>query len=171
MHPGAYGFVQRAAALVPSRGPVYEIGSRIINGGVREIFHGRDFLGLDVAPGQGVDVVADGATYDPRPLLGPPSTVVCCEVLEHTPAALDIVTQAARVLAPGGTLIVTCATDGRAPHSAVHGGPLQPGEYYANVSDAAVLAHLAVLGLEVLGSLTRHDIGDFYVVARKAGDA
>ena len=107
-----------------------EIGSRNINGSVRPLFNGAVYLGIDTTAGPGVDETADGAHFQPGLLL---DTVVCCEVLEHTESAADIIGNSLRILEPGGVLIVTCAAPPRAPHSAVDGGALQPGEYYQNI--------------------------------------
>jgi len=43
------------------------------------------------------------------------------------------VLQAFRMLEPGGMFVMTAAGPGRAPHSAVDGKGLQPGEHYANI--------------------------------------
>lgn len=131
MHDAAYAYVREAVrtTTVPD-GPVVEIGARNINGTVRDLFPGRSYVGVDDVPGDGVDVVANGAEYQPPT---PPAIVVCTETLEHTSEAEAICRQVARILAPGGVFIVTAAGDGRAPHSAIDGGPLRPGEYYDNV--------------------------------------
>lgn len=107
-----------------------EIGGRNVNGSVRPLFPDAPYVSVDVRPGPEVDVVADGATFVPEV---PPACVVCCEVLEHTPAAEAICRHACAILAPGGHFIVTAAGEGRAPHSAIDGGPVRPDEFYRNV--------------------------------------
>lgn len=132
MHPAAYQYVADAVARLPQRPrSVVEIGSRFINGGIRSLFRGAAYTGIDIVAGPGVDIVADGATWQPP---APVDVVVCCEVLEHTPKAPLIIANAARMLTPGGCLIVTAAGPGRAPHSAIEGGPLRKDEYYRNVT-------------------------------------
>lgn len=134
MHREAYEFVASCVARfgVPER--VVEIGSRDINGTVRPLFAGcRSYVGLDLVPGPGVDVVADARTWRPR---RPVDCVVCCEVLEHTPHAREIVESAHAMLREGGLLILTAACEPRRPHSAVDGGPVRDGEYYRNVDPA-----------------------------------
>src|SRR5262245_62083953 len=126
MHLEAYAFVQGMAHERP-RGPVLEIGGRNINGTVRGLFVGDPYCAIDLTPGPGVDVVADGASFAP---LAAPACIVCCEVLEHTGAAAAIVRNAHRILRPGGILLLTAAGPGREPHSAIDGGDLRPGEYY-----------------------------------------
>lgn len=131
MHDAAYTYLLRHSAIVP-HGPILEIGSRFVNGTARALFPACPaYIGIDLIPGRCVDTVADGATYLP-PIQ--PVGIVCAEVLEHTASARDICRHAAEVLGPGGVLLLTAAGEGRAPHSAVDGGPLRAGEYYRNVT-------------------------------------
>lgn len=140
MHPEARGFV-RTALLRHTPRVVLEVGSRDINGGVRDLFVGAEsYVGIDVVDGPGVDLVADGATYWPDQR---PDTVVCCEVLEHAPEAEAIVRHLVEVVSPGGLVIFTCAGPLRTPHSAVDGGPLRAGEFYRNLAAADLRAWLA----------------------------
>jgi hypothetical protein len=75
-----------------------------------------------------------------------------------------VLTHIAQVLAPGGTLLATMATDHRAPHSAVDGGPLPPAEYYGNVDPVELEAHLRPL-FEFVEVETHPQRGDLYVRA------
>lgn len=169
MHPQAYHFVATAARDHHAQAPVYEIGSRNINGTVRGLFsHLGLYLGVDVMPGPDVDLVVDAATYAP-PI--PPATVVCCEVLEHTPAAQAIVMRAASVLEPGGLLIITTAGDGRAPHSAIDGGPVRPGEYYRNLSIGELQQWATASGVDTVRMSETDNPGDVYFVGRKRGES
>jgi hypothetical protein len=132
MHAAAFQFCVRIMDAVPMpEGLVVELGARNVNGSVRTLFPNRRYIGVDVAPGFGVDVVADGATVT---LNESAAVVVTTEVLEHTPEAPAICLNAWRLLQPGGVLIVTCAGIGRAPHSGIDGWELRDGEYYENVS-------------------------------------
>ena len=68
-------------------------------------------------------------------------------------------------LVPGGRLIVTCATDPRAPHSGHDGGVLRAGEHYRNIPETelkAWLADWADVEIEV-----HADRGDLYATAVK----
>jgi len=145
MHAAAYRFVESVASKC--RGPVYEIGSRDINGSVRPLFGAVKYLGVDLKPGPGVDVVGDALDYLPP---FEPQTVVCCEVLEHCAAAILLVMHACGLVPPGGALILTTAGAERPPHSALDGGPLRPFEFYLNWPrvqlESAIVAH----GLTVL---------------------
>lgn len=159
MHPAAYQYVADALAKLPSPPKrVVEIGGRNINGTVRDLFAAADYTATDIADGPGVDVVADGATYQPDTA---PDCVVCCEVIEHAKNWRDIIANARRILAPGGVLIVTAAGEGRAPHSALDGAGLRPGEYYANISERDLFEALSKAGFadaEVTVNEREHDI-------------
>ena len=111
---------------------VLEFGSQDMNGSVRECWPGATWVGVDIAPGRSVDIVADGCTYlHPTPV----DVVVCCEVLEHLETWPDLVANAAANLVPGGKFVGTCAGPGRQVHSGRSAVPdLEPGEHYANVS-------------------------------------
>lgn len=116
---------------------VLEIGSLDINGGIRDLLDPRaSYLGIDVQAGPGVDLVADATKYmhDWRV-----DVVLCLEVFEHTSDWPEIIKCAACNIKSGGWLIVTCATNSRAPHSGVDGGRLRPGEWYENVIAADLL--------------------------------
>jgi SAM-dependent methyltransferase len=132
MHAAAFAYVQAESAWLQTAERVLEIGSRNINGTIRPLFpHATHYIGIDIAPGPDVDLVANGATYVPE---ADCDVVVCCEVLEHTPEAEAIVVNAVlRCLKPGGMCIITCAGPMRKPHSAVDGGAVRDGEYYRNV--------------------------------------
>lgn len=131
MHAECRAFVERALADHKPPTSCVEIGSRWINGGVRDLLpKDCDYTGLDIVEGQGVDVVADAADWKPRRKV---DLVLCLEVLEHTDQWKAIVTNAASWLKKGGLLVVTAACDPRAPHSASDGGPIRVGEHYANI--------------------------------------
>ena len=159
MHIQAFVYISQHSKLPAKR--VLEIGSRNINGSIRAIFADSDYIGIDRAPGRGVDLIGDGATFVPP---WAPDLVITCETLEHAENWREVLTHIAQVLAPGGTLLATMATDHRAPHSAVDGGPLPAGEYYGNVDPVELEAHLRPLFafVEVETHLGR---GDLYVRA------
>lgn len=151
MHAEAAQYVNRFAHAEPIT--VVEIGSLNINGTVRSLFPAASWHGIDVVDGPDVDEVADGATFVPGQ---PVDLVVCCEVLEHTEAWRDIVTNTANMLKPGGRVILTAAGPDRLPHSAVDGGRLRDGEYYANISadeltEALESAGFVDVAVEIVG--------------------
>lgn len=167
MHPSAHEFVARVvASRRGALGDVVEVGARNINGSVRELFgEASSYLATDIAPGNGVERIVDATDADAMPAESC-DTIVCCEVLEHAPLA-PIVASVARWLRPGGILIATMATVGRAPHSAQDGGALRDGEYYENVTADAMFDALDAAGLLALEVTTNASAGDLYVLARK----
>jgi Methyltransferase domain len=163
MHAEAAAWVAEAAARVPRVKLAVELGARDFNGSARGYFRVGRWIGVDVAPGQGVNVIADAATYWPP---RPPELVLCTEVLEHAPAAGAIVANAGMMLAPGGWLVLTAACPPRAPHSGLDGRAwVFVGEHYANVEPRRLRRWLAPL--EVLAFEAHRDRGDVYALARK----
>lgn len=144
---------------VPDRpGHVLDIGGRDVNGSPRPLFPGAlSWTSLDIAPGRGVDIVADASTWIPDRTY---DLVLCLEVFEHTDTWPDILKTIRTCLSPSGYAILTMAGPGRAPHSAVDGQALRPGEHYANVSagdlmDKAVAAGFRTVHVDTLGADTR----------------
>jgi hypothetical protein len=127
VHPAARAWVARHAPDSPA--DVVDIGGRNINGSVRDLFTGG-YLTVDLAPGPGVDVVADFTTWTPE---SPVPVAVCCEVFEHSEQWRAICWHAAEILTDDGTFLLTAAGPGRAPHSGHDGGPVQAGEWYRNI--------------------------------------
>lgn len=128
MHPEARWYVESHASHEPIT--VLECGARDVNGTVRDLFPNATWIGVDIGEGPGVDVVADFADYThPEPV----DLVVSTEVLEHTSRWREIVASAARNLRDGGKVIITAATHGRAPHSAIDGSADIGSEHYANI--------------------------------------
>lgn len=155
MHDEAYAFVRGVLAELPAPRNVVELGGRNFNGSIRGLFTESSYCSVDILPGYGVDVVADAAEFTPP---HPPDMVVCCEVLEHSPRADQIVRNAIRILAPGGVLLVTCATDPRAPHSAIDGLQVRTGEWYDNVEPDHLRAWLDGMEVSHLNALPRGDL-------------
>ncbi len=164
MHVQAYDFVARhAAGTAGAR--VLELGSLDVNGSVRPLFAGaHSYHGVDLAPGAGVDEVADAADWRAP---GRFDVVVTTEVLEHAARWRDILSNAWEALAAGGRLIVTCATDPRPPHSAIDGWALREGEWYENVSPAQLRALLDTWRTSRWSLEVALDRGDLYLRADK----
>jgi SAM-dependent methyltransferase len=140
-HADQFEFVRLVKQHFPNffeGGSVLEIGSLDINGSVRSFFSGKSYTGVDVADGPGVDEVCQGQ------LVGHPSgtfdVVISCECLEHNPYWVETVSNMLRMTKPGGLVIVSCATTGRAEHGTTktskNDSPLSVGigwEYYRNI--------------------------------------
>jgi hypothetical protein len=162
MHNGAFNWVLEKAPNIPNA-KVLDIGGRDVNGTVRRIFDTNTYICVDLQSGMGVDVVADGATYVPP---WTPDIIVCCEVLEHARCPVDIINHAARLLSPGGWLLLTAATSDRTPHGS-NGGGLDPGEYYLGVSPLSVGAWL-LDGQWDYVEITTSNPEDVYARARRS---
>lgn len=133
MHPAVERFVAECAAHL-DHGAVLDLGGRDANGTVCYLFPWAEpYVTLDNESGPDVDIVADATTWTPDIQY---EVVVCTEVLEHVSDWPAIYRTCWIALAPGGTLILTCATTNRGPHDS-HGAPeLPPDQYYGNVSMA-----------------------------------
>lgn len=108
-----------------------EIGSLDINGTVRPLFDGSEYVGLDMQKGPGVDWVGDAVDFKPEKKA---NYVVCCETLEHAPNWRELVKKGIEWLDEDGVFLITCAGPGRKPHSAVDGSyNVRDFEHYENV--------------------------------------
>jgi hypothetical protein len=143
---------------------VLDLGGRDANGWHRvcELFPRAEYVTLDIEPGPGVDIVADAADWTPDRWY---DVVICTEVFEHTPRWREICVTANHAIGNGGLFVATAAIDPRAPHSAIDGEALRPGEFYANVVPEEVRSCLDALDLEV--EIATHPRGDVYVEARR----
>lgn len=136
MHPEARAAVDRAETELRRHQmsgslAILDAGGRDVNGNVRDLFpFASRWTVVDKLDGPDVDIVADLTTWEPPCAW---DVVVCCEVLEHEQHRQAVIDTCVKALRPGGALIITCATEPREPHSALDGGPLRVGEWYANV--------------------------------------
>lgn len=156
MHQQAYDWIAKQVRCLPLRRRVLEFGSKDVNGGVRSLFTTADrYHGIDVVEGAGVDQVSDAAEFRSDERF---DTVVSTEMLEHTNKGRDICSNAYRHLLPGGVFLLTMAGEGRHPHSAVDGGPLQRDEYYQNVTVAELQFWLSDFKLVMIDKDTPKDL-------------
>lgn len=131
MHSEALQWLTSALADIGPVALAVDVGGRDINGTVRPHTRAEQYVCVDLVAGKAVDVVADITDWEPP---APADLVVCAEVLEHAEDPEAIVAACGRILRPGGTLLLTAAADPRAPHSAVDGAEVRPGEHYANIA-------------------------------------
>lgn len=110
---------------------VLDCGSLDVNGNNRYLFEGGNYVGLDVVPGKNVDIV--GTAHQHSEPDGTYDVVVSTEMLEHDPHWAASLCNMARLVKPGGVLLITCATTGRAEHFF---GPEEWGQYYRNLTEA-----------------------------------
>lgn len=162
MHPSVMAFLARHVAQHSPFDRVVELGSLDINGSARMLFPiGQPYIGVDRQAGPGVDLVSDIETIKAS---APVDLVVCTEVLEHAPDQGAIVAKAWELLRPGGHLILTAATDPRAPHSGIDENPIRVYEHYRNVVPAEMHGYLRRF------TICEEDltvVGDYYVCARR----
>ncbi|WP_298868599.1 class I SAM-dependent methyltransferase [uncultured Gimesia sp.] len=147
---------------------VLEIGSRDVNGSVREEFDNCTYTGIDAESGNGVDQACLGHEFE-----APPESfdVVCSlETFEHDPHAPQTVANMLKLLRPGGLFFMTCAGEGRKEHGTRRTGPLYgPDEnYYQNVSLAMFLDWVKATSFEELYLRHNKAVSDLYCFAIKA---
>ena len=149
MHSQAMQWLAKHATTDPV--DVLDLGGRDLNGSPRGLWpNAASYTVLDIAPAPGVDIVADAAEWDPDGRRW--HVAVAAELFEHTDQWPAICATAFRALRPGGRFIVTTAAPGRPPHSGRYAGPLQFGEYYANVDPdqlRAVLERVGFVDVEI----------------------
>jgi SAM-dependent methyltransferase len=167
MHAEAMDWLRKVWVLLPPARPlrlICELGARDLNGSPRDLLvAGQEvrYVGVDLRDGKGVDVVADGADWNPGELF---DLCIAAEMLEHTPRGEDVCASAYRLLVPGGIFLITAATGSREAHSGIDGGPLRDDEYYANVSETDLRNWLAAFA--VVLTQVRAD-ADLYALALK----
>ena len=151
-HKEQRDFMQLVKSAYPNhftKQKVLEIGSLNINGTVRDFFEDCDYVGIDVGPGPGVDVVCQGQKYS-----APNDSQDVCisaECFEHNPYWVATFQNMFRMCRPGGLVIMTCASTGRGEH----GTPAtRPGSspltcelgwsYYKNLTEEDFIGHFDI---------------------------
>jgi hypothetical protein len=158
MGPEQANFVQLIMTLnsqLQQNARVLEIGSYDVNGSIRSLFSGvREYIGLDLCAGPGVDLVANA--HDLSNLnLGKFEVIISCETLEHDPNWRLTVKNMVESLSDDGVLIITCASTLRPEHGTPRTSKHEsPGtstigwDHYQNVSASEFVEHLR--NLEIL---------------------
>jgi SAM-dependent methyltransferase len=96
--------------LVPGiDGPVVEVGSKDYGSttSFRDLYRGREYVGVDLETGKGVDVVADLSAGTGRLPVSHFALGICCSVLEHTPRPWVMAENIVKLLRPGGQLYIS----------------------------------------------------------------
>jgi len=116
MTPEVYNWVKFVRDKFGLSGKVLDVGSRHINGDVRDLFD--DYTGLDLVPGLNVDVVANAHNI---PFPDAHFDVVCClEMMEHDENFFLSLAEIYRVLKPGGWFLLTARGNGYELHDYPH---------------------------------------------------
>lgn len=109
-------YIAKIKSMFPSffnGGRVLEVGSLNINGTVRDQFNAKEYVGVDVGEGRGVDVVISGHEYDSEDQF---DCCISCECFEHNPHWKETFLNMVRLCKSGGLIVFTCATIGRPEH-------------------------------------------------------
>lgn len=106
-----HGLVRAICETFDLPGPIVEIGSYQVPGqeeiiDLRGLFVGREYIGVDMRPGPGVDCVAD--VEDLPYADGSLGTVVALNTFEHVQRFWRGFDEIRRVLRPDGALLVAC---------------------------------------------------------------
>lgn len=105
---------------------VIDLGSLDVNGSVRPsvaALKPSEYIGVDLRPGNGVDVIGDVCSGFLRDRYGQFDIVISAETLEHVQTWPLFVHEMKRLAKPGGHLLLTCRSPGFAMHN-------HPGDYW-----------------------------------------
>ncbi|MCC7005173.1 MAG: methyltransferase domain-containing protein [Ottowia sp.] len=121
---------------------VLEVGSWNKNGTIKKYFSGGEYLGVDIAAGNGVDLICPGQRVEyPSDYF---DTVISCECFEHNPYWLETFINMIRMLRPGGLCLISCASIGRGEHgtkrcqkdASLTAANDELGNYYRNLDES-----------------------------------
>ena len=106
-----HGMVRAVSETFSLPGPILEVGSYLVSGqdhigNLRELFPGRDYVGMDMRAGPGVDLVARVEDI-PREDASV-GTVLALNTFEHVKQFWKGFDEIKRVLKPGGALLLSC---------------------------------------------------------------
>ena len=103
-------FVKVCADTLPIPGPVYEFGSFIVPGqeelaDLRPLFPSKEYIGADMRPGPGVDVVLNLHEIDlPSASCG---LVILADTIEHVEFPRQAIAEVHRTLSSDGVLLIS----------------------------------------------------------------
>jgi SAM-dependent methyltransferase len=148
---------------------VVELGSQDVNGSLREHCpEGVHYIGLDVMPAKGVDLVIDPGSSLPL-ATGTADAIVTSSAFEHDICFWDTFLELTRILRPGGLLYVNVPSNGD-----FHRYPLDCWRFYPDAG-VALVRWAGRRGIEIeliesfIGLPQAERWADFVAVFRKAG--
>ena len=148
---------------------VVELGSQDVNGSLREHCpEGVHYIGLDVMPAKGVDLVIDPGSSLPL-ATGTADAIVTSSAFEHDICFWDTFLELTRILRPGGLLYVNVPSNGD-----FHRYPLDCWRFYPDAG-VALVQWAGRRGIEIeliesfIGLPQAERWADFVAVFRKAG--
>ena len=155
---------------------VLEIGSYDRNGSIRKHFNVKNYLGVDLINGPGVDLVYDGKKLELNNKLF--DITISSECFEHDPNWDNTFKNMMRYTKSGGLLIFTCASKGRPEHGTLRTNPKDsPGtsaigsDYYKNLSESNFLEKFKFEFLfEDYFFITQKTSKDLYFVGKVKND-
>lgn len=107
-----YAWIKKNSSLI--KGPILEIGSRFYSDNTsmnyRQLCAGKDYVGVDMTPGNNVDIVVDFTdNYETiqRKLGTTFNTIICCSVMEHVGDIYAFARNLERIMNPGGVLFLS----------------------------------------------------------------
>lgn len=164
MHAEAWQFLSKAAGYVNARPgmDVLEFGAHDVNGSPRALFPHTRYVGVDPWPGEGVNLVGRAQDFDGSEEF---DVVITAEAMEHDPDARGQIDAAWRALKPGGYLILTAASEPRAPHRCDGFQGEMNGEYYGNIDIIELIGWLKDWQVIMVQHDKQH--GDVYALAAK----
>lgn len=138
---------------------VLEVGSYNVNGSVRSLFERCYYVGIDIMPGDGVDVVCSGDKFKSE---YPFDVVISCEMLEHNPFWEETLHNMYGLLKDGGMMILSCAAPGRSEHgtqrTADFASPSSNlfGDYYRNLTPEEIMSVFSDIPYRMQGYCTEY---------------
>jgi SAM-dependent methyltransferase len=170
-HPAQLEFVASVRAKFPAlfaRTKVLEVGSLNINGSIRSFFTECAYLGVDIGPGLGVDLVARGEDLEfPDDSF---DVVASCECFEHNPEWVRTFNNMVRMSRE--LVFFTCATTGRAEHGTPRTSPGDApfcGDYYQNLTEEDFRQHCDLSKFKHYEFSTNEQSHDLYFFGVKHG--
>src|SRR6516165_7349030 len=109
MTPFLHGVARAMAGAFDLSGPILEVGSFQVPGeetvnNLRTLFPDREYVGLDIRAGNGVDLV--GSVEELPQAAGSVGTVIAMSLFEHVRRFWRGFDEVRRVLRPGGAFLV-----------------------------------------------------------------
>ena len=123
---------------------VLDVGSLDINGNNRFLFEGNyTYIGLDIGPGNNVDVICKAHEYQPGKQF---DVVISTECFEHDPFWKLSLQKCVELTKPGGVFLFTCAYYCRAEHGTACTNTVEAaphvvaifGDYYKNLGEKEI---------------------------------
>lgn len=120
MHQECRDYMDRIKKTFPSyfkEKLVIDVGSQDINGNNKYLFENCNYLGLDLGPGQNVDIIAHVADIH---ALEKYDTIISTNAFEHDKRYLESIrTITTKHLKPKGLFVFVCATTGTPEHGTI----------------------------------------------------